>query len=182
MHVTYTLKKETCPTVTLNNVVIPQADEAKYLGLYLDRRLTWKKHILTKRKALGIQLRKYYWMLNRNSKLSLDNKLLIYKCIMKPTWTYGMQLWGTAANSNLEILQRFQAKLLRIITDSPWYITNQRLHHDLGIPTIKEEIMKAMPKYKDRILNHSNELAVELMKPRIIFSRLKRKTPLDLCQ
>jgi len=30
---------------------IPQAEE--YLGLHLDHRLNWKKHILTKRKQLG---------------------------------------------------------------------------------------------------------------------------------
>jgi len=36
---------------------IPQAEDAKYLGLYLDHRLNWRKHI-TKRKQLGIQLSK----------------------------------------------------------------------------------------------------------------------------
>lgn len=52
-HVTFTTRRETCPTVHLNNIQIPQANEAKYLGLYLDRRLTWQKHIFTKRKAMG---------------------------------------------------------------------------------------------------------------------------------
>jgi hypothetical protein len=28
------------------------------------------------------------------SKLSLENKLIIYKHILKPTWTYGIKLWG----------------------------------------------------------------------------------------
>jgi len=39
-HVTFTLKRENCPTVTLNGNEIPQAETAKYLGIYLDRRLT----------------------------------------------------------------------------------------------------------------------------------------------
>jgi hypothetical protein len=43
--------------------------------------------------------------------LSLENKLLVYKVILKPVWTYGVQLWGTASNSNLEILERFQSKV-----------------------------------------------------------------------
>jgi len=51
--VTFTTRRETCPTVHLNNIQIPQANEAKYLGLYLDRRFTWQKHIFTKRKAMG---------------------------------------------------------------------------------------------------------------------------------
>lgn len=45
VQVTFTTPRETCPPVSLNGVVIPQANEARYLGLYLDRRLTWKKHI-----------------------------------------------------------------------------------------------------------------------------------------
>jgi hypothetical protein len=50
---------------------------------------------LAKRKQFGISLTKMYWLLGRKSKLSLSNKLLIYKAILKPIWTYGIQLWGT---------------------------------------------------------------------------------------
>jgi hypothetical protein len=38
--------------------VFLQSDEVKYLGLYLDRILTWHKHIFTKRKQLGFTLTK----------------------------------------------------------------------------------------------------------------------------
>ena len=54
-----------------------------------------------------------YWIIGRKSKLSLKNKLLIYKTIVKSIWTYGIPLWGTASNSNIEILQRFQNNVLR---------------------------------------------------------------------
>ena len=50
VQVTFTLNKLTCPPVQLNNEQLPQADEVKYLGIHLDRRLTWRKHITTKRK------------------------------------------------------------------------------------------------------------------------------------
>ena len=101
--VIFTLNKMTCPPVKLNNDHLPQADEIKYLGIHLDRRLTWSKHITTKRKQLDIKLRNLYWIIGRKSQLSLENKLLVYKVILKPVWTYGIQLWGTASNSNLAI-------------------------------------------------------------------------------
>ena len=50
-HITFTLNRETCPAVTLNGQYIPQRETAKYLGIHLDRRLTWQKHIFTKRKT-----------------------------------------------------------------------------------------------------------------------------------
>jgi hypothetical protein len=106
IHVAFTTRRETCPPAHVNNVQLPQEEDDKYLGLHLDRRLTWHKHIFAKRKQLGITLT----LLGRKSKLSTSNKLLIYKTILKPIWTYGIQLSGTDFTSNIEILERFQSK------------------------------------------------------------------------
>lgn len=180
VQVTYTTRRETCPPVRLNSVNLPQADVAKYLGIHLDRRLTWKTHIFTKRKALGLKLRNLHWLLNQNSKLAMGNKLLLYKSVLKPIWSYGIQLWGTASNSNLEILQRFQSKVIRMITKAPWYVTNNQLHRDLKLPTIKDEIKSITASYKHRILIHPNHLVSGLMNQQRTFSRLKRRAPQDL--
>jgi hypothetical protein len=114
----------------MNNVQLPCADHAKYLGLHLDRKLTWHHNIFTKRKQLGHTLTKMYWLLGCSLRLSLPNKLLIYKTILKPIWTYGIQLWGTTSTSNIEILERFQSKALRIIVDAPWYVPNNHIRRD----------------------------------------------------
>jgi hypothetical protein len=42
----------------------------------------------------------------------------LYKTILKPIWTYGIQLWGTASTSNIEILDSFQSKTLLVIVDA----------------------------------------------------------------
>lgn len=128
---------------------------------------------------MGHQLYKMYWLIGRRSQLSTENKLLLYKSIIKPIWTYSIQLWGTASNSNIEILQRYQSKLLRIIVDAPWYITNKALRRDLQIPTIKEEVRRYSQKYQKRLEAHPNSLAVNLMKGKPK-RRLKRKIPQDL--
>jgi hypothetical protein len=39
----------------MNNVALPQVNEVKYLGMLLDRRLTWAKHIKMKRKQLNLK-------------------------------------------------------------------------------------------------------------------------------
>ena len=83
VHVTFTLKRDVCPPP----VTIPQADDTKYLGMYLDKRLTWRKHIFTKRKQLGLKFRQMYWLLGRNSRLALDSELLLYKTVLTPIWT-----------------------------------------------------------------------------------------------
>jgi hypothetical protein len=83
-----------------------------------------------------------YWLLGRRSRLSLSNKLLLYKCILKPIWTYSIQLWGTASTSNIEILERFQSKALRLIFDAQWYVPNHRIRCDLHMPSVKDEICR----------------------------------------
>ncbi|KAK2577816.1 hypothetical protein KPH14_012698 [Odynerus spinipes] len=97
-----------------------------------------------------------YWLIGRNSKLSLNNKLNIYKIILKQVWTYGIQLWGTASNSNLEITQRFQSKTLRMLLVAP------------------------CERYEERMQTHSNELARAVLDPNQITRWLKKFKPTDL--
>jgi hypothetical protein len=49
-----------------------------------------------------------------------------------------LPLWGTASNSNIEILQKYQNKVLRAVVNVPWYISNKILHTDLKVPTIRD--------------------------------------------
>jgi hypothetical protein len=86
-HITFTTRRATCPPVKINDVQLTQSDEVKYLGLHLDRRLTWHKHIFSKKKQLVLTLTKMHWLLGRKSQLSTTNKLLLYKTILKPIWT-----------------------------------------------------------------------------------------------
>jgi hypothetical protein len=144
-------------------VQLPQED-VKYLGLHLDRRITWHKHIFAKRKQLGIiTLTEMYWLFGCKSKLSTSNKLLIYKTVLKSIWTYGIQLWGTASTSNKEILERFQWKVLRMIVDASWYVPNTVIRRGLQIPTVKEEIRRYSSQYSACLSTHPNVLIVNLI-------------------
>ena len=74
--------------------------------------------------------------------LILENKLFLYKAITKPIWTYGIELWGRSSKSNVNIIQRFQSKTLRLIAGAPRYVSNQTLHADHNITTVEEERQK----------------------------------------
>jgi len=89
---------------------------------------------------LDLKTSEIYWPIGKHSLLSLENKLLIYKTVLKPVWTYGVELWGCATKSNIAVIQRYQSKLLRTITNAPWYVSNQTLHSDLHIPHVSNGI------------------------------------------
>jgi hypothetical protein len=123
--------------------------------LNLDRRLTWHKHIFTKRKKLGITTTKMHWLLGQKWNLSTGNKFLVYKAILIPIWTYGIQLWGTPPTSNIEILERFQSKA--------WYMANTVIRRDFHTPTVEEEIRHYSSQYSARLSAHPDDLVVNLM-------------------
>ena len=145
----------------------------------LDRGLTWKQHIVDKSKQLRDKLKKFYWLIGRRSNLSTQNKITLYKTVIKTVCTYGIQLWGTASNSNIEILQRFQSKTLRSVINAPWYVTNETIHRDLKISTVKDEIHKSRSIYNTRVNNHHNPIVTQLLDTTHQIRRLKRKYPLD---
>lgn len=182
IHINFTNKKDRYIPIRMNNVNIPYANTAKYLGMTLDVRLRWKVHIKKKREELGIKYKKMYWLLGRSSNLSTYNKLLFYKQILRPIWSYGIQLWGCASNSNIEIIQRFQNKILRNIIDAPWYCRNSDIHRDLQMETVNQITTKFASSHEHRLLHHVNAEVIQLLDHTNLTRRLKRIKPFELVQ
>ena len=179
VHITFTLRKKKPTVVHINNAVIPSKEEVKYLGMHLDCKMTWKCHIIKKRKQIDLLIKQMSWLLGRRSKLSLENKILIYKTVIIPIWTYGIELWGCASKSNINIIQRSQSKILRMLVDAPWYVSNETLHQDLNLKFVKEIILDRSRQHMSKIETHENELLQPLREP-INNRRLKRTWPNDL--
>ncbi|GAB0086705.1 hypothetical protein DMENIID0001_008600 [Sergentomyia squamirostris] len=89
--------------------------------------------------------------------------MLLYKAMLKPIWTYGLELWGSASNSNVEILQRFENKYLRMITGAPWFTPNYVIRSNSDLPMVKEEIVMRMKRHKEKVKAHTNPLAQDLL-------------------
>ena len=116
----------------------------------------------TKGKQLDLKLRKLFCIIGRKSQLSMANKLLLYKAILKPIWTYGVQLWGSASNYNTEILERFQLKLLQIVTDAPRCVPNAVTIRDLQVLPVRQEVRNCSVTYRQRLKVHPNNLSKPL--------------------
>ena len=82
--------------------------------------------------------------------------------------------------SHINKIEIIQAKIIRTIVNAPWYVRNDDIRRDLGIPTVKEEISRYSEKYKSRIATHTNRLPTETYKTINMGRRLKRKHPANL--
>jgi len=182
IHSTFTLRLPPCPEVYLNNIPIPSSQSVKYLGLIFDRRLTWGPHIKAKKLALNERLRSVKPLIS-NKHTKLNTKLLIYKALIKPMWTYGLQLWGNAKVSNVNKIQTVQNKILRLITKAPPYVSNYSLHTDLNIKTVHAEAITYYKRFHNRLPHHPNPLISNLASRTIPGNptrRLKRNWCRDL--
>ncbi|GFU93396.1 RNA-directed DNA polymerase from mobile element jockey [Trichonephila clavipes] len=113
----YHIKKEP-PKLYLHNTHIPWSKNTKYLGVILDKRLTFKQHIIRVRRNFNISIAKVFPLIARKSCLSLRNKLLIYKLVLRPVLQYASPIWGHAAYSNIEI--EFERVLIIWVKTAGW--------------------------------------------------------------
>jgi hypothetical protein len=76
-------------------------------------------------------------------------------------------------------MQRSQSKILLMITNAPWYVTNQTLHDDLKVPFIEDVIQEKSINHHDKLGNHSNPILQPLLEQQRR-RRLKKLWPADL--
>jgi hypothetical protein len=176
-HFKFSLRKETCPPVRVNQAIIPQREAVKYLGLHFDKHFTWREHVTKTRKHLDLKTRELIWLIGKRSPLSLNNKILIYKTVLKPIWTNGRAIWGCRAASNLAVIQSYQAKTLRQITHAPWYVSNHTLPTDLRIPPVTKVFQELTENHRTSLESHPNTLIAPIT-PKTPYSTNHTQTPL----
>lgn len=111
---------------------IPEVSTIRYLGITLDKRLTYRDHITATLQTCRQRLRALKPLLSRNSPLTLCTKRIIYLVLIRPIWEYGGQIWGGASDSQVRRVQTFQNRVLRIITNSPWYPERDTPHRPVN--------------------------------------------------
>lgn len=88
-----------------------------------------------------VQYSKLYWLLERNSELSVHNKIMIYRQIFKSVWMYGIKLWACTNKSNIAKIQVFHNKVLSGIVNAPWHLRNS-VYIVTCISLVTEDIKK----------------------------------------
>lgn len=118
------------------------------------------------------------WPFGRKANISLENKIMLYKTIMKIICSYYIEARGCASRSSFAIIQSVWCQILRVIVDSSWYITNQVIHVDFCVPTLQEVIRERSSKHHHGLETYDNPLLQQLASER--YSRsLRGRWPSD---
>ncbi|GFS54979.1 RNA-directed DNA polymerase from mobile element jockey [Trichonephila clavipes] len=165
------------PEITLQNQRIPWSQHTKYLGVIIDKTLTFRPHITYIRDKFKNTTRKLNSLICRKSKLSRHNKLLIYTLILKPLLTYASPVWGHAAKTNINLLETSQNVLIRQICNAHWYMRNKDLRIACNVPTLRKTFRKLATNFFKNI-DESDNASINSITP--YFSHFSVKRPRDI--
>ena len=133
------------------NAQIEWKNEAKYLGVILDKRLTYRKHVDFVLQKAQMAIRLLYPLMCRKAKLDKNNKILLYKSCIRPIFTYAAPLMTQLANSNIAILQRFQNRVLKMIINLPFWTNTQILHDICNVEFVSDFIARLHENFRNTL-------------------------------
>lgn len=148
--------------LTLGNTPIEYTASVKYLGVTLDSKLIFRDHINMIRNKATRCVSAVYPLIGRRSNLSVKNKFLIFKAIIRPILTYASPIWIHAAISNRKNLQVIQNKCLKMILNLPWRHNTMDLHERAGVPILAEYIAQLNTKFNAKCATSDFNLIREL--------------------
>jgi len=121
------------PTVMVDETEVEEVRCTKFLGIFLDRGLTWEDHIdnVCKRVSSGIYVLRY---------LSgfCPTKLLLaaYYGLIYPHLAYGIAVWGGCASTHFIRLFRLQKKAIRIMANLKHRESCKEAFKEFGLLTL----------------------------------------------
>ena len=96
--------------ILLNNTAIKQVPCTKFLGVYINSKLSWKDHIVYVKNKIS----KGIGIINKARKYFDQNTLrTLYYSFVYPYVTYCLEVWGKANDCHLSLLFKLQKRAVR---------------------------------------------------------------------
>ena len=144
--------------ITIDNETISWVCHARLLGITIDHKLTWTKH-LTELKENFVNklnlLRKFHFP---KKKSLLD---LCFKTIL-PLVTYGITLWVNCNNcDHIKCLQALRCRAKRIIFNLPWDTPPQTVMEVTQWDSVYEMHALSLPKFFYNIVSDNTSYLIQ---------------------
>ena len=91
-------RKSTPPPLTLGGEEVPYVESFKYLGVIIDKNLTWKDHVTNRVKKAKKDLMASKKLISKSWGLTPNKVKWIYECIVRPSLSYACHVWFKPEN------------------------------------------------------------------------------------
>jgi len=136
---------------------VPFDGHPKYLGVHLDRRLTFNHHTNIIRQKCIKLLNILKCLAYKNWAVSTNEQLMVYKPLIRSCMEYAAPL-TILSNANIRLLQGAQYQALRIFYKAPLMAFSTELHLKVGIENIHNRLLGLSKKYVERASKVGNPL------------------------
>ena len=114
----------------IDNQTIEEVRSTKFLGVIIDKKITWKDHI---NYVAGKVSRAIGMMVKAKKYLRKEALLTLYYSFVYPYLTYCNHIWGATYISNLKKLIKLQNRIVRVIFNAKYRENADPLYKALGI-------------------------------------------------
>ena len=149
--------------VTINGKEIDRVYDIKFLGVHVDCKLNWKKHV----EYIQTKISKNVYIIY-TLKYILDKAVLftLYNTLVLPYMTYCCEVWGNTYRSTLDFLFLLQKKVLRTVVKADFLSHTKPIFYDLQTLNIYDiiELKTAVVMFKayHNLLPHSTQMYFKL--------------------
>lgn len=146
-------------TVKMFNQALKLTDNVKYLGLTLNTKLSFTKHVkqILRKANAGISI--LYPLLCRSSDLSIKNKRTLYSMCIRPILMYASPIWSNTCITNYKKLQVVQNKCIGMILRAQPGSRIIYMHRDINLRSIRDKIKEVTLNFYTTQLNNISILS-----------------------
>ena len=148
--------------LVINGEAVPWKNVVRYLGMQLDKRLTFGPHVQDLFSRTEKAVRCLYPLINRRSQLQVHNRLLMFWTIYRPTFSYGALVFSRCAATHRRKLQVHQNRILKMMLDKSRRFSTIRLHSLAGVSQVEEYLTGLSEKFSLSCQNNVNRDIVDL--------------------
>ncbi len=110
-------------------------DNAKYLGIFIDSKLSWANQMDNLCKKLRFFI---YIFKNLRNSLQIDSMKKIYFGLVNSILDYGILGWGGVYNSHLEMVNITHRKIIKIMYNKPYDFSTTELFNISDLLNIRQ--------------------------------------------
>jgi hypothetical protein len=185
IHLAQHHKRDTTARVRIADFDGKPEKELKILGFTIKPNLRWNTHVLRVAQKGQAQLHAIRRIVGSTWGLTFQEARLMYTAIIRPTITYGADIWGiqsdgTPASVNLlEPLQKLQNQCVRMITGAYKRASATSLEKDADIPPMKIQIDSQCIKQALRTRLYPVQEAIRRVVDKASVHPIRPPTPLE---
>ena len=123
-------------TVVIDNALLECTDTFKYLGVTINKTMTWGDHV----EATSTKINQRLGLLKRISYVQpLETRITLYNSLVRSLFNYGDTIWGDKGNATLtNELQLLQNKAAKIVLSLPRFYSSTETLKELRWPTLSK--------------------------------------------